>query len=166
MAKTTSAAYPQTIRYDYAVATAATGSLNDDTPTNMVTLLTAAGEGNRVTKIWAVPRATSTAGVLYLWVSTDSGSTKRLALTKSIAANTVSATSAPVCVEFCWNNDVARPISATSAPVPVEFCWNNDSARPISESEPFELENGAILYAGYSQALSDGMVFNTISVEY
>ena len=79
MAKTTSAAYPQTIKYDYAVATAATGSLNDDTPTNMVTLLT---------------------------------------------------------------------------------------ARPVSESEPFELENGAILYAGYSQALSDGMVFHTISIEY
>ena len=145
MAKTNTAAYPQTIKYDYAVATAATGSLNADTPTNMVTLLTAGGEGNRVTKIWAVPRATSSAGVLYLWVSTDSGSTKRLALTKSIAANTVSATSAPVCVEFCWNNDVARP---------------------ISESEPFELENGAILYAGYSQALSDGMVFHTISIEY
>ena len=48
----------------------------------------------------------------------------------------------------------------------VEFCWNNDVARPISESEPFELENGAILYAGYSQALSDGMVFHTISIEY
>ena len=145
MAKTNTAAYPQTIKYDYCGTTAAAGSLDDDTPTNTVALLTAGGEGNRVTKIWAIPRATSTAGVLYLWVSTDSGSTKRLALTKTVVANTV---------------------SATSAPLPMEICWNNDPARPISESEPFELENGSIIYVGYSQALSDGMVWNTISVEY
>jgi len=145
MAKTTSAAYPQTHDYSTAVATAATTSLNDDTPTNQVTLLTASSEGDRVTKIWAVPRATCTAGVLYLWISTDSGSTKRLALTKSIAANTVSATSAPKCIEFCWNDDPARP---------------------ISEAEPLELKAGAILYAGYSQALSSGMVFHAIHIEY
>ncbi len=145
MAKTTSAAFPQTHDYSTAVATAATTSLNDDTPANQVTLLTASSEGDRVIKLWAIPRATSTAGVLYLWVSTDSGSTKRLALSKTISANTV---------------------SATSAPNPVEFCWNNDPSRPISEVEPLELKAGAILYAGYSQALSAGMVFHAIHIEY
>lgn len=145
MAKTTSAAYPQTHDYAYGVTTAATASLNDDSPDNTVALLTASSEGDRVTKIWAVPRATCTAGVLYLWISTDSGSTLRLALTKSIAANTVSATSAPKCIEFCWNDDPARP---------------------ISEAEPLELKAGAILYVGYSQALSAGMVFHAIHIEY
>ena len=145
MAKTTSAAFPQTHDYAYGVTTAATASLNDDSPDNTVALLTASSEGDRVTKIWAVPRATCTAGVLYLWISTDSGSTLRLALTKSIAANTVSATSAPKCIEFCWNDDPARP---------------------ISEAEPLELKAGAILYVGYSQALSSGMVFHAIHIEY
>lgn len=145
MAKTTSAAYPQTHAHGYGVTTAATASLNDDSPDNTVTILTANAEGNRVTKIWAIPRATCTAGVLYIWVSTDGGSTLRLALSKTIAANTV---------------------SATSAPIPIEFCWNNDPARPISEAEPWELKGSAVVYAGYSQALSAGMVFHITSIVY
>jgi len=145
MAKTTSAAYPQTHAHGYGVTTAATASLNDDSPDNTVTILTAGAEGNRVTKIWAIPRATSLAGVLYIWVSTDDGTTLRLAVAQPIAANTV---------------------SATSAPVPVEIYWNSDPARPISEAEPWELKGAAVLYAGYSQALSAGMVFHVTSIVY
>jgi len=138
MAKTFTAPFAQTQKIATAVATGAVASLNGDTPTNTVELLTAGTEGAIVTRITAIPRGTVTASSLVLFTSDDSGTTKRLIDSELMAAHTVASTTA----------------------IP-ETLFEN-----YTETAPLRLEAGETLYAGSQVALSDGIVFRAEYVDF
>lgn len=131
MANTFTAPFAQTTKTNTAVATGAVGSLTGDTPTNTVLLVTAGSNGAILTSLWAIPRATVTASSLVLFISKDSGTTKRLIDSELMAAHTV----------------------ATTTAIP-ETVFSN-----YSETTPLRLEAGAELYVGSQVALANGIVF-------
>lgn len=131
MAKTFTAPFAQTPKTASAVVTAASASLDGDTPTNTVLLCTAGADGALLTRLSAIPRATVTASSLLLWVSLDGGTTKRLVDSALMAAHTVAATT-------------AIPVTAFSR---------------YSEDAPARLQAGASLYVGSAVALAGGIVF-------
>jgi len=97
--------FAQTSKTAYAQTTAAnttiTGGSIDDTATLFtLTASGSSGEGARVTKISCVPTETVTAGVAYLYLSKDAGTTYRLIDAAAVAADTVSTTDAPTRVSF------------------------------------------------------------------
>ena len=138
MAKTFTAPFAQTTKTASAVCTAAVSSLNTDTPSNAVAVYTAGLEGALVTKLTAIPRATTTASALYLFISNDAGSTIRLLDSELMVAHTVEATTA----------------------IP-EVAFLN-----ISESSPIRLGAGDRLYVGIGVALAAGVVFNVEATEF
>lgn len=131
MAKTFTAAFAQTPKNATAVATTATSSVNGDSPANTVLLLTAGADGALLTRLSAMPRATVTASRLGLWISLDSGTTKRWIDSVLMSAHTVATTT-------------AIPITSFSR---------------FSEDTPERLQAGAQLYVGTAVTLSDGIVF-------
>jgi len=131
MAKTFTAAFAQTPKTSSAVVTGASDSLGSDTPANTVLLATAGADGALLTRLSAIPRATVTASSLLLWISLDSGTTKRLIDSALLAAHTVAATT-------------AIPVTAFSR---------------FSENAPERLQAGAQLYVGSAVALAAGIVF-------
>jgi hypothetical protein len=131
MAKTFTAPFAQTPKTASAVVTAASASLDGDTPTNTVLLCTAGADGALLTRLSAIPRATVTASSLLLWISLDGGTTKRLVDSALMAAHTVAATT-------------AIPVTAFSR---------------YSEDTPERLQAGASLYVGSAVALAGGIVF-------
>lgn len=130
MAKTFTAPFAQTPKISTAVATGAVGSLTGDTPTNTVLLLTAGSDGAILTRLTAMPRSTVTASSLVVFVSGDSGTTKRLIDSKLMAALTVNTTTAITVTEFDY-----------------------------SETAPLRLEAGEEVYVGSQVALANGIVF-------
>jgi len=132
MAKTFTAPFAQTPKTATAVATGAAASLNGDSPTNTVELLTAGADGALVTRLWAIPRGTVTDSSLVLFISKDSGTTKRLIDSELMAAHTV----------------------ATTTAIP-ETAFSN-----YSETAPLRLEAGDTLYVGSQVALADGISFH------
>jgi len=130
MAKTFTAPFAQTPKTATAVATGA-ATIADDNPSNTVELLTAGADGCIVTSLTAIPRATVTASSLVLWVSKDSGTTKRLIDSELMSAHTV----------------------ATTTAIP------ETTFTRISESSPLRLEAGDRLYVGSQVALAGGIVF-------
>lgn len=128
--KTFTAPFAQTPKTATAVATGA-ATVADDAPANTVLLMTAGADGCIVTKLTAVPRATVTASSLCLWISKDSGTTKRLIDSELMSAHTV----------------------ATTTAIPETSFIN------ISESSPLRLEAGDQLYVGSQVALAGGIVF-------
>lgn len=131
MAKTFTAPFAQTPKTATAVATAAAGTITGDAPTGLVLLLTAGADGGILTSLSAMPRATVTASSLLLYISNDSGTTKRLIDSALMAAFTVAATTAIARTNFT----------------------NYD------ESTPLRLAAGDQLYVGSQVALSSGIVF-------
>lgn len=131
MAKTFTAPFAQTPKTATAVATGAVASITTDAPTNTVLLLTAGSDGAILTSLTAIPRATVTASSLCLWISKDSGTTKRLIDSELMAAHTV----------------------ATTTAIP-ETVFSR-----ISENTPLRLEAGDQLYVGSQVALASGIVF-------
>ena len=99
MALVHKAPFGQTVRTFTAVATAAVGSLNTDTPTNTVLLATAGPEGLTINRLTAMTRATNTALALYVFLSKN-GTTKHLIMSKMAPAHTVAATTEIPVVEF------------------------------------------------------------------
>lgn len=138
MAKTFTAPFAQTPKTNTAVATSAVASLTTDAPTNTVEIFTAGADGAIVTKLTAIPRATVTATALYLFISSDSGTTKRLIDSELMAAQTVATTTA---------------IAETS--------FTN-----ISEDTPIRLASGDKLYVGIGVALASGIVFKIEATDY
>ena len=130
MAKTFTAPFAQTPKCVTAVATAANTTLTD-TPNNTVLLATAGADGCIVTRIDATPRATVTAGVLYLYHSADAGTTKRMIDQLTMSAATVSTT-----------------VAASSY-----------SFGKYTETTPLRLAATDRLYVGCSIAVADGVVF-------
>lgn len=131
MAKTFTAPFAQTPKTATAVATAAVGTLTGDAPTNTVLLCTAGADGSLVTRLTAINRGTVTASSLLLFISKDTGTTKRLIDSELMAAHTVAATTA----------------------IP-EITFSN-----YDETVPLRLEAGDQLYVGTGVAFADGVVF-------
>lgn len=130
MAKTFTAPFAQTPKTATAVATTAS-AITNDTPTNTVLLLTAGSDGAILTRLSALPRATATASNLVLFLSNDTGTTKRLIDSELMAAHTVAATTA----------------------IPETNFAN------FSETTPLRLAAGDQLYVGSTVALASGIVF-------
>lgn len=138
MAKTFTAPFAQTPKTATAVATSAVESLTTDAPTNTVEIFTAGSDGAIVTRLTAIPRATVTATALYLFISKDSGTTKRLIDSELMAAQTVATTTA--IAETTFGN--------------------------ISEETAIRLEAGDKLYVGIGVALASGIVFKIEATDY
>jgi hypothetical protein len=130
MAKTFTAPFAQTPKCVTAVCTAANTTLTDS-PDDTVLLVTAGADGSIVTRIDATPRATVTAGVLYLYHSADAGTTRRLIDQVTMPADTVSTTDPGASVSFS----------------------------KYSETAPLRLAASDRLYVGCSIAVTDGVVF-------
>lgn len=130
MAKTFTAAFAQTPKIETVVVTAA-GTSTDDSPSNTGLLVTAGSDGALVTRISAIPRATVAANRLNLFVSGDSGSTKRLFSTVLMAAHTV-------------ENGAQTP---------------QTDFTDITETAPLRLEAAERIYVNMQVALSGGVVF-------
>lgn len=131
MAKTFTAPFAQTPKTATAVVTGAAGTITGDTPTNTVLLVTAGADGAILTRLTAIPRATVTASSLVIFISKDSGTTKRLLDSELMAAFTVATT--------------------TAIPETVFTMYN--------ETTPLRLEAGDQLYVGSQVALASGIVF-------
>jgi hypothetical protein len=138
MAKTFTAPFAQTPKTATAVVTGACGSIGGDTPTNTVQLMTVSTEGAILTRLWAMPRATVTASSLVLFISDDSGTTKRLIDSELMSAHTVETTTA----------------------IPETPFSNYD------EDTPLRLAAGDELYVGSQVALADGIVFHAEYTEF
>jgi hypothetical protein len=130
MAKTFTAPFAQTPKTATAVVTAA-GTFVDDAPTNTQLLVTAGSDGCIVTSLAALPRATVTAAKLMLFLSKDSGTTKRFVDSALMSAYTSA-------------NTTATPVTLFAS---------------ISEATPMRLEAGDQLYVGSAVALASGIVF-------
>lgn len=131
MAKTFTAPFAQTPKTATAVVTGAAGTITGDTPTNTVLLATAGADGAILTRLTAIPRATVTASSLVIFISKDSGTTKRLIDSELMAAFTVATTTAIPETTFTM----------------------------YSETTPLRLEAGDQLYVGSQVALASGIVF-------
>lgn len=132
MSKTHLAPFAQTPKTASAVATTAAASYDGDTPANTVLLLTAGSDGAILTRLTAIPRETVTASALYLWISNDSGTTKRLVSSALMPAYT---------------------LATTTQNAPTKFT-------DISEYTPLRLAAGDKLYVGTLVTLAAGIVFN------
>ena len=130
MAKTFTAPFAQTPKTATAVCTAV-ATVTNDSPSNTVLLLTAGTDGAILTRLSAIPRATVTASSLVLFISSDTGTTKRLADSELMAAYTM----------------------ATTTAVP-ETTFTN-----FTETTPLRLAAGDQLYVGSQVALAGGIVF-------
>lgn len=132
MANTFTAPFAQTPKTASAVATGASGTITGDTPTNTVLLLTAGENGALLTRLWAMPRATVTASNLIIWISKDTGTTKRMKDSKLMSAQTLATTTAITLTEFA----------------------------NYSETTPLRLQAGDQVYVGSQVALASGIVFS------
>ena len=130
MTMTATPIFGQTPKLATCVATGALTDLDDAPGSELQVLLTAGANGAAIYGAWGVPRATATATVLYLFVSTDGGSTKRMVDAALAAADTLSTTDPPARVAF----------------------------GAYSETTPLRVPAGAIVYFGASVALSAGWV--------
>lgn len=137
MAMTFTAPFAQTPKTAYAVCSSA-GTIADDSPTNTTLLVTAGANGCIVTRVSAVPRGTVTATGIYLFISKDSGTTKRLKFSETMAAQTLAATAGVTKTNFA----------------------------DISEASPLRLEAADRIYCSIGVALTNGAVFSAEFVDF
>lgn len=138
MAKTFTAAFAQTPKTASTVCSLAVANIHQDVPDNTLELFTAGEEGALVTKLSAIPLATTTASALYLFISNDDGAAVRLLDSELMSAHTVEMTTA----------------------IPVVSFGN------INESAPVRLGAGDKLYVGIGVELASGVVFNLEATEF
>jgi len=120
----------QTPKTSSAVVTAV-GSITTDSPTNTSLLITAGANGCLVTNVTAMPRATITAASLHLYISSDSGTTKRMIRSALMGAYTQATTTLTPETDFS----------------------------SISEEFALRLEAGDEIYCQSEVALAGGIVF-------
>jgi hypothetical protein len=130
MANTFTAPFAQTPQTASAVCTAV-ATVTTDAPSNTVLLCTAGVNGAILTRLWAIPRATVTASSLVIWISSDTGTTKRIKDSVLMNAQTVATTTAITLTQFT----------------------------NYSESSPLRLKAGDQIYVGSQVALAGGIVF-------
>lgn len=136
MAKTYKAPFTQTAKLSSCICTAAKTTYND--AANAVLLFTAGPEGARVSRVWAIPRATITDTQLQLYVSYDSGATLIL-----------------------WDSEkmLAYPMAATTkAPA-------TDLPRAIA-TNPLRLPANARLYAAIGVSVTNGIAFHADAEDF
>lgn len=121
---------PQTPKAGTVVATAANIDYDDVPANKAAALITAGANGARVTKLYAIPRATVTATQLQLYRSADAGTTNRLFDSALMSAYTMAAT--------------------TEAPT-TDFGY--------SDSNPLILGANEVVYPAIGVALAAGVVF-------
>lgn len=138
MPNTFTAPFAQTPKTATAVATGAAGTITGDAPTNTVLLCTAGVNGAILTRLWAIPRATVTASSLIIWISNDSGTTKRMKDSALMGAQTISTTAAITLTQFT----------------------------NYSETTPLRLAAGDQVYVGSQVALASGIVFSAEYTDY
>jgi hypothetical protein len=137
MANTFTAPFAQTPKTAAVVVTAA-ATVDSDTPSNTVELLTAGADGALVTRLAAMPRATVTASSLLLFLQKSGQTTKRLIDSELMSAHTVAATTA-----------IPETVFAS-----------------VSDSTPMRLEAGDKLFVGSQVALAAGIVFAAQWMDY
>ena len=137
MAKTYTAPFAQTINNSNCVLTTA-GTVNSDIPTNTVLLYTAGADGSIITTIEAMPRATVTATAIYLFSSTDGGTTQRLIDCVLMAAYTF----------------------ALTTQIPQTVFTN------YSEDYPLRLKAGERLYVSTGVSLASGIVVEARGMDF
>ena len=137
MANTFTAAFAQTPQTASAVCTAA-ATVTTDAPTNTVLLCTAGVNGAILTRLWAIPRATVTASSLVIWISSDTGTTKRIKDSVLMAAQTIATTTAITNTQFT----------------------------NYTETTPLRLKAGDQVYVGSQVALAGGIVFTAEYTDY
>lgn len=138
MAKIYTAPFAQTVNNSNCVLTTLTGGITNDTPTNAGLVFTAGAEGSLVTSITAIPRATVTATVLYLFISSDAGTTMRLIDSILIPAQTLSTTAAVTLSSFT----------------------------NYTEDYPLRLKANERLYVAISVSLASGVVVEARGMDY
>lgn len=138
MAKTFTAPFAQTVNNSNIVLTTATTGITTDSVANVGLLFTAGTEGALVTSITAIPRATVTATVIYLFVSSDNGTTSRLIDSILMPAQTLSTTTAVT-----------------------QSVFTN-----FTEDYPLRLKANERLYVAISVALTNGIVIAARGMDY
>lgn len=129
MAVTNTAIFPQSFRTAGAKLTAARTTYDATGVTNAVLLDTAGANGTEYPHVGAYPTATSTASQVYLFATSDSGTTNYLVAIATMAAQTVSATSTVALTQLTHLDGTA-----------------------ISESNPLRIKAGDKLYAAETVA--------------
>lgn len=131
--------FAQTPHTESAVATATTGNLTSDSPTNTVPIFTATVATN-ITRITAQPRGTTTTGTAaYLFISKSAvPAVIRQKDSVTVPAQTVSATAAV----------------------------NKSTFTDITEQTPLRLGAGDILSCGLGSAQAVGIVFNVETADF
>ena len=119
----------------HAKATAAKTTMTDST--NAVLLYTAPADGAEIPRLKARANGTNTASVLYLFTSSDAGTTLHLKAAVDAAAQTISTTAAPDEIDF-----------------------------GVTESAPMVLGGTVRLYCATSVALAAGWEFEGQAKEY
>ena len=112
MAKTYAAPFAQTPQRGVATTTAAHTTLNDISDDCML-MFTAGSEGAVATRLGSTPLETVTAGVCYLYSSTDGGVTGKLLRAAAMAADTVSTSDAPTEVDFGYTEAAPLRLKAS-----------------------------------------------------
>ncbi|MDH1590674.1 hypothetical protein, partial [Stutzerimonas stutzeri] len=130
--------FAQAARIQTAVVTAAVANLATDTPTGTIAVLTAGPEGCIVTRVMAIPRATTNGTSLVLLLKKAGQPAIRLIDSELMAAATVNTTTA----------------------IP-ETVFGN-----ISDSTPLRLDAGDELHVGSQVALASGIVFAAQWMDY
>jgi hypothetical protein len=104
----------RTAQCSVATATAIAASDLGDTPTNTVLLLTAPTGGCVVTRCKAVQRqpGTTTASQVNLYISKNTGTTKRLIASGAAGAYTWAVTTAPTAVDFGYTESAPLRLEA------------------------------------------------------
>jgi hypothetical protein len=96
---------PQLPRAQTAICTTANTTYTD-TPTNTAALWTAGENGSRITKLYAIPRATVTLTQLQVYRAPDGvGTIKYLFASKAMAAYTMAATTEVPTTDFGYSED-------------------------------------------------------------
>lgn len=138
MTKTYTAPFAQSPKTADVAVTAAIASLTSDAPTGVSLLLTAGADGAIVTRLWALPRGTTTATSICLFISRDGGTTIRLKDSETMAAYTAATTT----------NKPETPFAN------------------YSEDRPLRLGANDKLYVGCEVAQPVGVVFNAEYTDY
>jgi hypothetical protein len=104
--------------------TAATTDKSGATTTNIVTLLTAATDGTKVTRIKFKHEGTSTAGIALIWITDTGGTVLHLAYEQTYTAITTTNTTATAETEFLFNDLQLKAgqqirVGATTANTPI-----------------------------------------------
>ena len=114
------------------------GTSTNDTPTNSKLIVTAGENGALVTSVSIIPRVTTSAGRINLFVSDNSGTTKRLFTSVEMPAQTVNTTTVTEKTVFA----------------------------DITEATPMRLQAGAQIYVNSAVALADGIVCTAQSTDF